>query len=151
MRDRYCEEWLANLDHVPGKVTKLTWACGLLFWGVPRLRLQIRGRERGLAASATPETETRHADDESSRSGADPDPGGFCIKHRADWLGYALVHARNVQDAEDAVSHVAVKILQQHATTGTICPDGYDPVAWSKTVIANYIKDLDRRDKVWLK
>ena len=85
---------------------------------------------------------------EPSRSGVDPDPGEFCIKHQADWLGYALAHARNVQDAEDAVSNVAVKILQRHARTGTLCPPGYDPVAWSKTVIANYIKDLHRRAEV---
>jgi RNA polymerase sigma factor (sigma-70 family) len=86
--------------------------------------------------------------DEPSRSGADPDPGEFCIKHRADWLGYALAHARNVQDTEDAVSNVVIKILQHHARTGKLCPEKYDPVAWSKTVIANYIKDLHRRAKV---
>jgi RNA polymerase sigma factor (sigma-70 family) len=88
--------------------------------------------------------------DELSRSGADPDPGEFCIKHRADWLGYALAHARSVQDAEDAVSHVVVKILQHHDRTGALCPGGYDPVAWAKTVIANYIKDLHRRATVRL-
>jgi RNA polymerase sigma factor (sigma-70 family) len=86
--------------------------------------------------------------DEPSRSGDDPDPGEFCIKHQADWLGYALAHARNVHDAEDAVSHAAVKILEHHARTGKLCPEEYDPVAWSKTVIANYIKDLHRRAKV---
>jgi RNA polymerase sigma factor (sigma-70 family) len=86
--------------------------------------------------------------DEFSRSGADPDPGEFCIKHRADWLGYALAHARNRQDAEDAVSHVVVKVLQHHARTGTICPAGYNPDAWAKTVIANFITDLHRRADV---
>lgn len=91
------------------------------------------------------------ADHESSRSGTDPDPGEFCIKHRTEWLGYALAHARHLQDAEDAVSHVAEKILQQHAKTGTICPDGRDPEAWSKTVIRNYIRDLHRDVKVQLK
>jgi RNA polymerase sigma factor (sigma-70 family) len=91
------------------------------------------------------------ADNEPSLSGADPDPGEFCIKHRSDWLSYALAHARNDQDAEDAVSHVAEKILLQHAETGTICPDGYDPEAWSKTVIRNYIRDLHRHAKVQLK
>lgn len=90
------------------------------------------------------------ADDEPSRSGADPDPGKFCTEHRTDWLAYALVHARNRPDAEDAVQHAAVKILQHHAKTGTLCPPGYDPVAWAKTVIANYIKDLHRRSKVRL-
>jgi RNA polymerase sigma factor (sigma-70 family) len=88
------------------------------------------------------------AHDVPNRSMADPDPGEFCIKHRAEWLSYALAHARNLQDAEDAVSHVAEKILLQHAKTGEICPHGYDPEAWSKTVIANYIKDLYRHAKV---
>ena len=86
--------------------------------------------------------------DAPSRSTADPDPGEFCIKHRAEWLSYALAHARNFQDAEDAVSHVAEKILLWHAKTGELCPTEYDPEAWSKTVIANYIKDLHRRAKV---
>ena len=76
----------------------------------------------------------------------DPDPGEFCIKQRADWFSYALAHARNRQDAEDAVSHVVEKILKYHAKTGALCPPKFeDPVAWSKKVIANYIKDLDRR------
>lgn len=91
------------------------------------------------------------AENEPSRSAADPEPGEFCIKHRAEWLRYALAHARNMQDAEDAVSHVGVKILQHHAKTGRICPGKYDPEAWSKTVIANYIKDLWRRDLRQLK
>jgi len=89
------------------------------------------------------------ADNESIRSGADPDPGEFCIKQRADWFSYALAHARNRQDAEDAVSHVVEKILKYHAKTGALCPPKFeDPVAWSKKVIANYIKDLDRRTGV---
>jgi len=84
--------------------------------------------------------------DKSSRSEAELDPGEFCIKQRADWLAYALAHARNVHDAEDAVSHVVEKILLHHAATGRFCPPKYDdPVAWSKRVIANYIKDLHRR------
>jgi RNA polymerase sigma factor (sigma-70 family) len=91
------------------------------------------------------------ADNEPSRSGADPDPGDFCIKHRADWLSYALAHARNLQDAEDAVSHAGEKILLQHAETGMICPGGYDPEAWAKTVIRNYICDLYRHSKVQVK
>jgi RNA polymerase sigma factor (sigma-70 family) len=91
------------------------------------------------------------ADDAPGHAGADPDPGEFCIKHRAEWLSYARAHARNSQDAEDAVSHVAEKILVRHARTGTLCPPGYDPEAWSKTVIANYIKDLHRRAEVRVK
>ena len=91
------------------------------------------------------------ADNEPSRSGADPDPGEFCIKHRADWLSYALAHTRNPQDAEDAVSDVGEKILRQHGETGMLCPDGYDPEAWSKTVILNYIRSLHRKAKRQLK
>lgn len=92
------------------------------------------------------------ADDESSGSASPPDPGEFCIKHRADWLAYALAHARNRQDAEDAVSHVVEKILQNHHKTGVLCPPKYDdPIAWAKTVIANYIKDIHRRAKIGLK
>jgi RNA polymerase sigma factor (sigma-70 family) len=91
------------------------------------------------------------ADDQPSRSGTGLDPGEFCIKNRSDWLAYALGHARNLPDAEDAVQHVAVKILEQHARTGTLCPPGYDPIAWSKTVIANYIKDRHRHARVQVK
>ncbi len=91
------------------------------------------------------------AHNEPSSSGTDAEPGEFCIKHRSDWISYALSHARNLQDAEDAVSHAGVKILQQYSKSGTICPDGYDPEAWSKTVIRNYIRDLRRGDKVKLK
>jgi RNA polymerase sigma factor (sigma-70 family) len=91
------------------------------------------------------------ADNAPSRSVADPDPGEFCIKHRAEWLSYARAHARNFQDAQDAVSHVAEKILVRHTSTGTLCPAGYDPEAWSKVVIANYIKDLHRRAQVRLR
>jgi RNA polymerase sigma factor (sigma-70 family) len=92
------------------------------------------------------------ADDESSGSAGRFDPGEFCIEHRTDWLAYALAHAWNRQDAEDAVSHVAVKILQYHHETGMLCPPEYDdPIAWSKTVIANYIKDIHRHARVRLK
>lgn len=102
---------------------------------------------RGDEEGAVPVT----ADDETRRSGADSDPGEFCIKHRADLLSYAAAQARNFQDAEDAVSHAVEKILVHHARKGILCPTGYDPVAWSKTVIANYIKDLHRRAGVQLK
>jgi RNA polymerase sigma factor (sigma-70 family) len=89
------------------------------------------------------------ADDEPRRTGGNPDPGEFCIKHRDDWFGYALSHAGNRHDADDAVSHVVEKILTNHAKHGVICPLKYDdPVAWSKTVIANYIKDRNRRASV---
>ncbi len=82
--------------------------------------------------------------EEPSRSGTGADPSEFLIKHRADWLSYALAHSRNYQDAEDAVSYAAEKILRQYAETGTFCPDGYDPTTWAKRVIANYINDLNR-------
>ena len=91
------------------------------------------------------------ADNQSNLPGIDPDPGEFCVKHRDEWRAFALMHARNPQDAEDAVAEVALKILHQHSETGTICPDGFDPEAWSKAVIRNYIRSLYRHEKVQLK
>ncbi len=89
------------------------------------------------------------AEDESSGGASRPDPSEFCTKHRADWMAYALAHARNRQDAEDAVSHAVEKILLYHRETGMLCPPKYDdPIAWSKRVIANYIKDIHRHVKV---
>jgi GAF domain len=43
---RYAEEWLADLERVPGKVTKLAHACGVLALSVPRLRAQVRRGSR---------------------------------------------------------------------------------------------------------
>jgi RNA polymerase sigma factor (sigma-70 family) len=77
-----------------------------------------------------------------------PDPGDFCIKQRADWLAYAAAWTRSWPDAEDAVSHVVQKILEHHASHGTLCPDARDPVGWSKTVIRNYLIDRTRRLEV---
>lgn len=48
-RERYAEEWLANLDRVPGKLTKLLWVCGLLLWSVPQIRWQSRQRRARIA------------------------------------------------------------------------------------------------------
>jgi hypothetical protein len=42
--ERYEEEWLADLERVPGKLTKLVHACGVLVRSVPRLRAQYRER-----------------------------------------------------------------------------------------------------------
>ena len=86
-------------------------------------------------------------DDELPGAGADIDPGDFCVKYRADWLSYAVSLAKNWPDAEDAVQRAALKILKHHAVHGTLCPGGYDPVAYSKKMIANYIKDLHRRSR----
>jgi hypothetical protein len=44
--ERYTEDWLANLERVPGKITKLCWACALLLGSVPALSWQIRARAR---------------------------------------------------------------------------------------------------------
>jgi len=79
--------------------------------------------------------------------GADsgPEIGEFCIQQRRDWLAYAMTRTRSWPDAEDAVSHVVLKILEHHDMHGTLCPKGSDPVAWSKTVIRNYIIDRYRR------
>jgi RNA polymerase sigma factor (sigma-70 family) len=85
------------------------------------------------------------ADGEYSYAGPCPDPGDFCIKQRADWLAYASARTRSWPEAEDAVSHVVQKILEHHARHRTLCPPGRDPVAWSKTVIRNYLVDRYRR------
>jgi len=45
--ERYEEEWLADLESVPGKLTKLAHACGVVIRSVPRLRAQFRPRPRG--------------------------------------------------------------------------------------------------------
>ena len=44
--ERYEEEWLADLERVPGKVTKLAHACGIVTVSVPRLRTQFSRRRR---------------------------------------------------------------------------------------------------------
>jgi hypothetical protein len=48
---RYSEEWAADLERVPGKLTKVGYALGVVAWGVPRMRLQFalqRRRQRKL-------------------------------------------------------------------------------------------------------
>jgi hypothetical protein len=44
--ERYEEEWLADLERVPGKLTKLVRACSILVRSVPPLRAQFRKRPR---------------------------------------------------------------------------------------------------------
>jgi GAF domain len=44
---RYEEEWLADLERVPGKTAKLAHACGVVALSVPRLRAQFRRGSRG--------------------------------------------------------------------------------------------------------
>jgi len=44
---RYEEEWLADLERVPGNLTKLGYACGVVVRSVPRLRAQFRQGPRG--------------------------------------------------------------------------------------------------------
>ena len=45
-RERYAEEWAANLEFVPGKLTKLMWALGILLWATPRLQWRLRRTRR---------------------------------------------------------------------------------------------------------
>lgn len=49
---RYEEEWLADLDRVPGKATKLAHACGVVALSVPRLRAQFRRNSQAAALPA---------------------------------------------------------------------------------------------------
>jgi RNA polymerase sigma factor (sigma-70 family) len=76
-------------------------------------------------------------------SGAAPDV--FCVTHRQDLLAYARTRTRSWPDAEDAVSHVVEKIYEHYAQYRTLCPEGRDPIGWSKTIIRNYVTDLWRR------
>jgi len=39
---RYEEEWLADLERIPGSLTRLVYACGVVVRSVPRLRMQFR-------------------------------------------------------------------------------------------------------------
>lgn len=53
--ERYSQEWRADLDQIPGKVTKLGYAAGIVVVSLPRLRLQQRRNERevpGMRAAA---------------------------------------------------------------------------------------------------
>jgi len=54
-RDRYAEEWCADLERIPGKITKLGYAATVVLLSVPRLRRQTRRSERevpGMRAAA---------------------------------------------------------------------------------------------------
>jgi len=54
-RERYAEEWRADLERVPGKVTKLGYAATVVLLAVPQLRWRTRRRERevpGMRAAA---------------------------------------------------------------------------------------------------
>jgi hypothetical protein len=50
--ERYEEEWLADLERIPGKLTKLIHACGILARSVPALRAQFRQRRRRARLSS---------------------------------------------------------------------------------------------------
>lgn len=89
------------------------------------------------------EGEAKDADAEADA--AHSDAGDFCVKHRAEWLSYAFAHARNLQDAEDAVSYVVQKIYEHYAQHGTVCPPGRDAVGWAKTLLRNFVIDVHRR------
>ena len=66
-RERYGEEWSADLEHVPGKLTKLGYAATVVLVSVPRLRLRAWRHEREVpgmrAASARAITALDTADD----------------------------------------------------------------------------------------
>ena len=74
-----------------------------------------------------------------------PSADEFCIKQRGELLAYAIALTRNLQDAEDAVSHVVQKIYEHYVRHGTVCPKERDAVAWAKTVIHNRVIDVYRR------
>lgn len=52
--ERYTEEWLADLERVPGKIAKLGWAIGVVASGVLRLREPASAREWVQPAAPLP-------------------------------------------------------------------------------------------------
>lgn len=112
--------------------------------------LSLRNASSKSSRSAGKKGAARVPDDDEPLSiGYGPGPDAFCIEQRADWLAYAMTRTRSWPDAEDAVSHVVEKIYEHYAEHGTVCPDMRDPVAWSKTVIRNYLIDRWRRAKTY--
>lgn len=103
------------------------------------------GGEEGAAMSANDDLFS--FDSGAALDGVDPGaaPDVFCVMHRQDFLAFARARARSWQDAEEAVSHVVEKIYEHYAQHGTLCPERRDPVAWSKTIIRNYLTDQWRR------
>jgi RNA polymerase sigma factor (sigma-70 family) len=59
MAERYNEEWLADLERVPGKLTKVGYAFGVVAWGVPRMRWQFARQERRRQLTSGRDAETR--------------------------------------------------------------------------------------------
>lgn len=110
----------------------------------PALVLNIASRN-AMQSDDEEGTDPVHADGVYPNAESGPDAGEFCIKQRRDWLAYAAARTLSWSDAEDAVSHVVQKILEHHVMHGTLCPKESDPVAWSKTVIRNYLTDRYRR------
>lgn len=74
-------------------------------------------------------------------------PVDFWVKHRGDLLAYAATLIGDWAEAQDAVSHAAMRMLEHYARLEALCPSGRDPLAWSKTVILNYHRDRLRRAK----
>lgn len=53
--ERYEEEWLADLERIPGSLTRVAYACGVVVRSVPRLRAQFRpGSRRARLAGDLP-------------------------------------------------------------------------------------------------
>ena len=71
MRQRYLEEWCADLERVPGKITKLGYAVGLLAVVVPQLRWQAKAAERevpGMRAACERAIASLQLADESAQT-----------------------------------------------------------------------------------
>ena len=63
-RDRYREEWLAEVETVPGRLTRIVKAACLLA-GIPALRLAIIQRTRPAASDPNDATTRAHLDPDS--------------------------------------------------------------------------------------
>lgn len=112
--------------------------------GSPALALNVEPR---IPMQPDEEAAAGLAGKSGSWNPADLYPGAdeFCIKQRGELLAYAMALTRNLQDAEDVVSHAVQKIYEHYVRHGTVCPKGRDAVAWAKTVIRNRVIDMHRR------
>lgn len=59
--ERYEEEWSADLERIPGKLTKLAYACSVVAWSVPSLRWQSHRAARRILPSLSSAQAGLHA------------------------------------------------------------------------------------------
>lgn len=137
--ERYSEEWAANLEHVPGHLTKLTWACGLLLWTVPTLRWRSHRRSIFMCPIlvAGSVDEVAYFIDRTRR------------KRRYGWMVTGACVPGFVQDRPREVSGVPVLggladvadlVRESNYRAVALAPDPY----WNRQQIRQLARDLER-------